>query len=53
LSDKIYIGFSLDQLNLIHQLLEYELDKDKDYEYENEDYHNLLKSSIEQILKEV
>lgn len=53
MNDKLYIGFTLDQLNLIHELLDYELEKDKDYEEENADYHALLKETIQIILKEV
>lgn len=50
MSDKIYIGLSLDQLNLIHRLLDWELDREGS---EEDDYRNELESIIKIILKEV
>ena len=50
MKDKIYIGLSLDQLNLIHRLLDWELDREDSGE---DDYHNELESIIKIILKEV
>lgn len=53
MNDKIYVGFNSDQLNLIHEILEYELERDKEFEEENKDYHDLIKETIKTILKEV
>lgn len=50
MEDKIYIGLSLDQLNLIHRLLDWELDREDSGE---DDYRNELESIIKIILKEV
>lgn len=50
MKDKIYIRFSLDQLNLIHRLLEWELDREDSGE---NDYREELEAIIKLILKEV
>ena len=50
MNDKIYIGLNLDQLNLIHRLLDWELDRE---DSGDDDYRNELESIIKIILKEV
>lgn len=50
MKDKIYVEFSLDQLNLIHRLLDWELDREDSGE---DDYREELESIIKIILKEV
>ena len=53
MNDKIYVGFTSDQLNLIHQLLENAIEEYNNFEDENEDYNNLLKETLGTILEEV
>lgn len=53
MNDKIYIGFTLEQLDLILNLLEYRIEENNNFEDENEDFNSFLEDTIKTILKEV